>query len=48
MRRARTTRRRVKHVPLWWGIETPEEEGYSEDLSESGLFLITGKLQPRG
>jgi hypothetical protein len=41
-------RRRVQYIPVWWGLEIPDEEGLSEDLSETGLFLITGKLQPKG
>jgi hypothetical protein len=45
---AQANRRRLKHIPLWWGTESASEEGISEDLSESGLFLISGKLQPKG
>ena len=45
---AQAARRRLRHVPLWWGKNSADEPGLSEDLSESGLFLISGKLQPKG
>lgn len=45
---AQANRRRLRHVPLWWGKNAADEEGLSEDFSESGLFLISGKLQPEG
>jgi hypothetical protein len=41
-------RRRLRHLPLRWGTDGPNEDGYSEDLSEGGLFLISGKIQPEG
>lgn len=45
---AQASRRRLRHIPIWWGKDAADEEGLSEDLSEEGLFLISGKLQPKG
>ncbi len=48
MAEKRNIHRRKKRLKLRFGLETPERMAFTEDISEHGLFIITGQPEKPG
>lgn len=48
MAEKRDTKRRKKRLKLRFGIDYPKRVAFTEDLSEFGIFVITGQPEPPG
>ena len=48
MAEKRDTKRRKKRLKLRFGVEYPKRVAFTEDLSDRGIFVITGQPEPPG
>jgi hypothetical protein len=48
MSEKRDLKRKRKRLKLRFGVDYPKRVAFTEDLSERGLFIITGQPEPPG